>query len=206
MGSPDAFERRRAELELLGGAAGGRVRDADVLASFREAVGPAGLMRGYIEHGHLAVVLGNTLFVHGAVCDRSMGFVPAGSGGRSSGEEAERGPDDDSGPREWAEKLQIWKEEQVAEWIRWGGCSPQIRHSLYASVWAGVYLCARRVFLSGTTIRREAAAPGTHTSTRGAAGGEARRSWTTRCLGALMAAGWCTVSLTQVRRSELWID
>jgi hypothetical protein len=142
MGSPDAFERRRAELELLGGAAGGRVRDADVLASFREAVGPAGLMRGYIEHGHLAVVLGNTLFVHGAVCDRSMGFVPAGSGGRSSGEEAERGPDDDSGPREWAEKLQIWKEEQVAEWIRWEAAPPDPPFIVCGRVGWRVPVCA----------------------------------------------------------------
>lgn len=65
MGSPRAFELRRAE---LGGDA---VRDAEVVASFRESVGPDGLLTEYIKHARLALILGNTLFVHGAVCERS---------------------------------------------------------------------------------------------------------------------------------------
>jgi hypothetical protein len=101
MGSPNAFELRRRELQLMGDGAssGGDVSDADVVASFRDSVGSNGLLREYIGHGRLALILGNTLFVHGAVCERSAGFVP-GDGDPAENVDAALGASTGGGPRE----------------------------------------------------------------------------------------------------------
>lgn len=129
MGSPRAFELRRAE---LGGDA---VRDAEVVASFRESVGPDGLLTEYIKHARLALILGNTLFVHGAVCERSARHVPhttplsptayrtacrieSSSTAATTPASSTSGLDlaVTDGPRTWVQKLHAWKEQQVAEW------------------------------------------------------------------------------------------
>ena len=34
-------------------------------------------MRSYLQHAQIGVVLGDTLFVHGAVEERALGFVPS---------------------------------------------------------------------------------------------------------------------------------
>ena len=102
MGCPQTFEFRREELALLRGCAEAAVTDEDVTASFvasvaTSAAGTEGeeaekkeggededahellhrpVVLEYLELATLAVALGNTLFVHGAVADRSAGFVP----------------------------------------------------------------------------------------------------------------------------------
>ena len=53
------------------------VTDAEVFESFRAGVATGGCYRSYLERAQLAAVVGNTLFVHGAVTPASMGFVPA---------------------------------------------------------------------------------------------------------------------------------
>ena len=97
MGSPRAFEHRRAELGALGAtsphaaraascwgdsrassvpAAAAAVSDEAVLCSYLASVGPDGLMREYLEHAQLAVRLGPALFVHGGVHADAIGVVP----------------------------------------------------------------------------------------------------------------------------------
>eukprot|EP00041_Stephanoeca_diplocostata_P014169 m.254906 g.254906 ORF g.254906 m.254906 type:complete len:339 (+) comp19607_c0_seq14:46-1062(+) len=77
MGSPDAFELRRLELALLHACTDIRdVSDTMVLDSFVCAVQEDGIYRRYLEHAQVAAVVGNTLFVHGAVSPKSLGFVP----------------------------------------------------------------------------------------------------------------------------------
>ena len=76
LGCPKTFEHRRTELALLQG--GGDISDDAVVASFRDevAAGKDGALRSYLEVAELAAIVGNTLFVHGAVDRRTMRAVP----------------------------------------------------------------------------------------------------------------------------------
>eukprot|EP00434_Breviolum_minutum_P030974 symbB.v1.2.027393.t2/scaffold2682.1/size73113/3 len=79
MGSPAAFEHRRHELilETPGASAGPVVSDAEVLGSFLQSVEPGGMVASYLQHAQIGVILGDTLFVHGAVEERALGFIPS---------------------------------------------------------------------------------------------------------------------------------
>ena len=79
LGCPRTFETRREELRLLRGVRKEQVSDEEVTDSFVAEVAPGagGALRSYLEHASLAALLGNTLFVHGAVDARSLGLVPA---------------------------------------------------------------------------------------------------------------------------------
>lgn len=79
MNSPNAFEFRRRELELLSTTEGrdsDPVTDMKVFSSFRDSVLPGGICYEYLSRAQLAATVGNTLFLHGAVTIPSMGFVP----------------------------------------------------------------------------------------------------------------------------------
>ncbi len=96
MGSPRAFEFRRAELAALASEAQAaeplatgksragtetvaphHVGDEEVLESFLSSVLlPGGLMREYLENARLAVRLGSALFVHGGIHPDALGTVP----------------------------------------------------------------------------------------------------------------------------------
>lgn len=52
------------------------ITDTIVFESFARAVQEDGIYRRYVEHAQIAAVVGNTLFVHGAVSPKSVGFVP----------------------------------------------------------------------------------------------------------------------------------
>jgi hypothetical protein len=75
MGSPYAFEYRREELRRSSKPCD----DSTVAASFAEMVSLGrdgeenGLMLRYLELAQVAVVLGDVMFVHGAVHDFNMG-------------------------------------------------------------------------------------------------------------------------------------
>lgn len=79
LGCPDTFEHRRQEVALLRGDSVADVTDDQVADSFvaEAAPGGSGALREYLEVSSLAALLGNTLFVHGAVDAHSMGLVPA---------------------------------------------------------------------------------------------------------------------------------
>jgi hypothetical protein len=64
MGSPRAFEYRRLELEEERKQP---ISEYDVVKSYRESCHPDGEMGLYLRSGHLAVRLGNALFIHGAL-------------------------------------------------------------------------------------------------------------------------------------------
>jgi hypothetical protein len=70
MGSPNAFELRKAELEweqkeLLGSSK--EVTDEDVVISYQTSCHPKGELGQYLSDANLAVRLGQVLFVHGSL-------------------------------------------------------------------------------------------------------------------------------------------
>lgn len=82
----DAFEERRQELKELqetatlskGASIEGlpAVTDQDVFNSFRDSVRPDGFMTNFLRHGQMGLVLHDTLFIHGGVNDKTLGYLP----------------------------------------------------------------------------------------------------------------------------------
>ena len=108
MGAQGAFDRRRHELSVLRACAEDAVSDADVVESYRSEVDPTkegdNFMLKYLQHGKLAYVFGNCLFVHGAVSARNMGTVPGSTKrfGRV---------------QEWVEALNSWCKQEVVDFV-----------------------------------------------------------------------------------------
>eukprot|EP00040_Diaphanoeca_grandis_P030919 m.183805 g.183805 ORF g.183805 m.183805 type:complete len:509 (-) comp32168_c4_seq2:40-1566(-) len=73
MNSPNAFEFRRQELEILHGY---KASDQEVFENFQSSILDGGIYLRYMQHAQLAALIGDTLFVHGAITEKSMGFVP----------------------------------------------------------------------------------------------------------------------------------
>lgn len=79
MGSPHAFEFRRLELQRMLSShntdvALESVDDDLVLNSFLQLVHPTdGLITEYLRNGVIALILGDTLFVHGGIHDYNAG-------------------------------------------------------------------------------------------------------------------------------------
>ena len=117
MGADGTFEQRRRELAAVAGSDdAAAITDDAVVDSFVQSVTPEeadpskAVMRTFLEHGQLAVVLGPHLFVHGAVTPDALGRVP-----------------DVDGPLDrvdaWAEALNAWMQRQLREHAarpRWG--------------------------------------------------------------------------------------
>lgn len=78
LGCPNTFEGRRRELAVLGEAAE-PVSDTAVVDSLVGDILPGGALRTYLEHACIACVLGNTIFVHGAIDANVAGLVPEDS-------------------------------------------------------------------------------------------------------------------------------
>jgi Calcineurin-like phosphoesterase len=77
LGCPRTFEFRRQELALLHDRASTAISDDDVVESFlHEIEHPDGSLRQYLECANVAIVIGNTLFCHGAVDCNTMKFIP----------------------------------------------------------------------------------------------------------------------------------
>ena len=93
LGCPTTFEDRRAELAVmadksaspsdeLNGRNGATeagisaITDDQVVDSFLDDVAEGGALYGYIEHGSLACLLGNTIFVHGCLDSSNIKLVP----------------------------------------------------------------------------------------------------------------------------------
>lgn len=73
MGAGIAFESRRSELKLMGLPA----EDEDVLNSYLLLLQPStGLLWRFLSEAKIALLLGNNLFVHGALHEHSLGWVP----------------------------------------------------------------------------------------------------------------------------------
>mmetsp|Transcript_26481 Transcript_26481/g.58053 ORF Transcript_26481/g.58053 Transcript_26481/m.58053 type:complete len:658 (-) Transcript_26481:32-2005(-) len=70
MGSPDAFELRRKELEteeLFVNNSARNISDEEVVQSFRKACSPDGELGQYLSSAHLVFKMGAILFMHGAL-------------------------------------------------------------------------------------------------------------------------------------------
>lgn len=81
LGCSDTFEFRREELSILRGVNKNEseisITDDDVVESFlHEVEHPDGSLRQYLDNANVVAVVGNTLFVHGAVDAHTMKFVP----------------------------------------------------------------------------------------------------------------------------------
>lgn len=119
MGADGEFEFRRQELALLSGQTANDIGDDEVTESYIESVQEGGFLREYLKLGVLAVLLGNTLIVHGNIIgEEYLGFqgihwsvqvvpdaiVPKGY---RKVEKLE----------EWIVELNTWMMSQVQEWI-----------------------------------------------------------------------------------------
>lgn len=80
MGCPGTFETRRSELALLRGIGESDLDDSAVLQSFIDMSDPGkGLDALYLRYvclGQFAAVIGDSLFLHGALHAEGVGFVP----------------------------------------------------------------------------------------------------------------------------------
>lgn len=109
MGAPHAFEHRRAELQALGRAAG----DEEVVASYLDMCAPSGVLTRYLQRAQVSLLLGDCLFVHGAVHDYNSGWVPASS---SSAEEVLKGEEVQEVVR-WCDSINAFARREVDAFI-----------------------------------------------------------------------------------------
>lgn len=104
MGCATTFATRQRELALLMG----RASDEDVLDSFRESVDPDGWdpwMLSLLIVGHIAVIIGDVLFVHAGLPEQALGYVP---GTDAVFEEAHH----------WVNALNRWKDSCLKDYLR----------------------------------------------------------------------------------------
>jgi len=121
MGCGTTFETRRKELCLLRSLEDEMlVTEEEVVESFVRSVDAKGgdpWMLELIKHGQLMVVLGDCLFVHGGVCENSLGRVPG---------EEEMVYD----IKEWGQRLNQWKNRELKEFVGGGSCRELLDYGL----------------------------------------------------------------------------
>jgi hypothetical protein len=106
MGSPGAFEYRRQELALEGRAH----EDMDIVRSYTDWVHPiTGELFQFIKHGKIAWIIGDTLYVHGALKPSNIGWVPPMRGENPSGRVVQD-------LREWVNAINDWHQSEVADY------------------------------------------------------------------------------------------
>eukprot|EP00658_Telonema_sp_P-2_P051578 TRINITY_DN3965_c0_g1_i3.p1 TRINITY_DN3965_c0_g1~~TRINITY_DN3965_c0_g1_i3.p1 ORF type:complete len:470 (-),score=104.96 TRINITY_DN3965_c0_g1_i3:64-1473(-) len=109
MGAGGTFEYRRLELAKLNKNkpfdVGAGITDQQVADSFVESLSEGGNMREYLRNGKLAVQLGSTLFIHGALSNECIGWTPP-SATRSTA----------TGLQGWIETMNLWARQQVNQW------------------------------------------------------------------------------------------
>ncbi|CAJ1935207.1 unnamed protein product [Cylindrotheca closterium] len=76
LGCPKTFEFRRQELSILQNRSADAITDDQVVDNFIFEV-QEGSLHDYFHHAQVAVIIGNTLFCHGAVDKDTMQFVPS---------------------------------------------------------------------------------------------------------------------------------
>ena len=121
LGSPHAFGHRRAELARLAGKDVAEISEAEVLESYSQSVlDKNGEVVAYLRNAQVGVIIGDTLFVHGAVEKQALGFVPSATlrYRRNSPEEVQVGCRQGLALREWIDGLNAFAFEQVEAWQR----------------------------------------------------------------------------------------
>ncbi|CAK9048913.1 unnamed protein product [Durusdinium trenchii] len=127
LGSPAAFDFRRKELANF--SRGLEISDEEVLESFLESVlQPEGAVQSYLRHAQLGLVIGDTLFVHGAAEERALGFVPSHQTRyvKNKREDLLKLPGSQKGLdlRQWIDALNRFAEEEVNAWCLDPGWQP----------------------------------------------------------------------------------
>lgn len=131
MGSPAAFDLRRADLASARGVDPAAVPGEDVVASYLADASPGGLFHRYLQAAVLMARRGPTLFVHAGLPQAALGKVP----GRRR-----RASDPDA----WMADLESWYRQQLAAWEaglgRWDGVGPRPGEALigYVEKWGTV--------------------------------------------------------------------
>eukprot|EP00913_Durusdinium_trenchii_P031474 g29467.t1 len=106
-----------------------RISDEEVLESFLESVlQPEGAVQSYLRHAQLGLVIGDTLFVHGAAEERALGFVPSHQTRyvKNKREDLLKLPGSQKGLdlRQWIDALNRFAEEEVNAWCLDPGWQP----------------------------------------------------------------------------------
>ena len=111
MGAAGSFKYRQHELKVLRGEKthAQPVSDQDVLNSFRDSVRPGGILREYLLQTDIMKVIGDTMFVHGALTPENVGRMPDAQDGICR--EA----------NEWSSRLNNWKRERMQAWCNGHG-------------------------------------------------------------------------------------
>lgn len=104
---PDTFDYRRKELSALTGQLEQDITDEMVTQSFIDSVSPNGVIEEYLKLAQLGDIVGETLFIHGAVTPQNMGYVPGLSDSQARISDA----------KEWIKALNNWYNNQIAEWL-----------------------------------------------------------------------------------------
>jgi len=125
MGARMAIQNRRSELQVLGKPS----TDADILRSFRDLVDPQAAepwQLWYLQAAQVMVVIGDCLFVHGALRSRGLLLVPAEDcrDGKSEGQPPPLRLPESTTLEEWAAELNQWKARQ----LRWFEAFPRFVH------------------------------------------------------------------------------
>lgn len=102
MNAPKAFEYRKEELKIL--VPTRTIDDNFVFASFLNDYEEGGILREYLKQGQLAKVIDGNLFVHGAVTDNNIGYVPGNFFHFKD-------------TREWISKLNQWAKSEINDWF-----------------------------------------------------------------------------------------
>eukprot|EP01130_Rhizamoeba_saxonica_P000656 TRINITY_DN10602_c0_g1_i1.p1 TRINITY_DN10602_c0_g1~~TRINITY_DN10602_c0_g1_i1.p1 ORF type:complete len:744 (-),score=128.14 TRINITY_DN10602_c0_g1_i1:24-2255(-) len=118
MGCQTTFEFRRQELALLEDCPIDEISDDMVVDSYLyHSCDPSGINYNYLIRANIGVVLGNTLFVHGAITDENAGFVPSNDN-LDDRQETVPGEYTDAPVEDWIQSINTFMREQIDNWIQ----------------------------------------------------------------------------------------
>lgn len=120
LGAKNSFENRRIELSVLTGKDISEISDTIVLNNIFEEI-EFGCIRQYLELAQLIVRIGNSVFVHGAIKDNSVGFIPSSLIKlRKLGGIVKEGSRNmiDKSLDEWILEINEFKSSHLADWTK----------------------------------------------------------------------------------------
>lgn len=129
MGSPNAFMNRFHELSRRENANednnNNNIISYDmVVDNFITNIKPNGIFAEYMKHAKLALVIKDTLFVHGAICTNSYGWIPGESNNKNNDNDGHTDDIDynnkrikDTDVNEWVNKLNAFASKGIYDCI-----------------------------------------------------------------------------------------
>jgi hypothetical protein len=125
MGSPNSFVNRYHELRRRNNKSGYNTTYDQVVDNYINNVKPNGIFAEYMEHAKLALIIKDTLFVHGAICARSYGWFPHSKLSQNRGVDAgctDGTPNDiarvkETNVNEWVHKLNTFAKKGIYDCI-----------------------------------------------------------------------------------------